>query len=165
MPPVRTHTPVSRACVSTWLGRACVNTLDGAVVEILFGETEYPHEGDDTLARAVAQQIREFLHQDRRVFHVPLNWSVMPPVYARLLRTLYENVPWGQVVTYGELAAMADCPGAARAAGTACRFNPFPIVVPAHRVIAAGGRLGGYAGRPDLKRRLLEREGSGPFAP
>ena len=72
---------------------------------------------------------------------------------------------WGDYVTYGALAAMAGYPGAARAAGTACRMNPFVIAVPAHRVIAAGNRLGGFLGRPDIKRRLLEREGSGPFKP
>ena len=77
---------------------------------------------------------------------------------ARALR----DVPRGEVVTYGELAGMAGRPRAARAVGSAMRDNPLPFVIPCHRVVAAGGRIGGYGGGRNavaLKRRLLEREG------
>lgn len=68
-------------------------------------------------------------------------------------------IPRGEVVTYGELAALAGRPGAARAAGTFCATNRFALVVPCHRVVAAGG-IGGYGsdGVP-IKRRLLALEG------
>ncbi len=69
-------------------------------------------------------------------------------------------VPYGETVTYGELAALAGRPGAARAAGTFCARNRFAIVVPCHRVVGAGG-LGGFGSLGlDYKRRLLavERE-------
>jgi urocanate hydratase len=72
------------------------------------------------------------------------------------------GVGWGEVVTYGELAGMAGRPRAARAVGSAMRDNPLPFVIPCHRVVAAGGRIGGYGGGRNavaLKRRLLEREG------
>ncbi len=70
-------------------------------------------------------------------------------------------VPWGETVTYGELAALAGYPNAHRAAGTVCAQNRFPIVVPCHRVVAAGalGRYGALG--VSYKRRLLELEGVG----
>lgn len=150
---------------ATWLGRFWVATRNGLVTEIRFGIPEPHHQRDDPTGRKVAQQIVDFLEADRRRFDVPLDWSVLPPAHSAILRTLYETIHWGDTVAYGELAAMAGYPRAARAAGTACRLNPFAIVVPAHRVIAAGPRLGGYLGRPDLKKKLLAREGSGPFPP
>jgi methylated-DNA-[protein]-cysteine S-methyltransferase len=68
------------------------------------------------------------------------------------------RVPRGDVVTYGELAALAGYPGAQRAAGTFCAQNRFPIVVPCHRVVAATG-LGSYGSQGvEYKRRLLALE-------
>jgi methylated-DNA-[protein]-cysteine S-methyltransferase len=68
-------------------------------------------------------------------------------------------VPWGEIVSYGELAALAGRPGAARAAGSFCAGNRFALVIPCHRVVAADG-IGGYGpAGPGLKRRLLALEG------
>jgi methylated-DNA-[protein]-cysteine S-methyltransferase len=69
-------------------------------------------------------------------------------------------VPFGQVITYGDAAAQAGNPRAFRAAGTALGTNPLPIVVPCHRVIRGGGKLGNYGGGPEMKRFLLELEGA-----
>ena len=82
-----------------------------------------------------------------------------------VLEILTREVGWGETVSYGELAAMAGRPNAARAVGTAMSTNPVPFAIPCHRVIAAGGRIGGYGGAwsdgggTELKRRLLAREG------
>jgi len=68
-------------------------------------------------------------------------------------------VPWGEVVSYGELAALAGRPGAARAAGSFCADNRYSLIIPCHRVVAANG-IGGYGSAgPALKRRLLALEG------
>jgi methylated-DNA-[protein]-cysteine S-methyltransferase len=72
------------------------------------------------------------------------------------------RIPWGQTRSYGELAAECGAPGAARAVGTVMAKNRYPLVVPCHRVLAAGGALGGYSA-PDglrMKRRLLKMESS-----
>jgi methylated-DNA-[protein]-cysteine S-methyltransferase len=69
-------------------------------------------------------------------------------------------VPRGQTVSYGELAARAGNPKAARAVGTACARNPVPIVVPCHRVVGSSGSLVGYAGGLERKERLLALEGA-----
>jgi len=148
---------------SQWLGNFWVATDGRLVQQVAFGTPPPAHSEDDALGRDVARQLHEFLDGDRRSVEAPLDWAGLPPAHHAILQTLYETIHWGDTVAYGELAAMAGFPGAARAAGTACRMNPFAIVVPAHRVIAAGNRLGGFLGRPDLKRRLLAREGSGPF--
>ena len=67
-------------------------------------------------------------------------------------------MPRGEIVSYGELAALAGRPGAARAAGTFCAGNRFPILIPCHRVVSASG-LGGYGSLgADYKRRLLALE-------
>jgi O-6-methylguanine DNA methyltransferase len=68
-------------------------------------------------------------------------------------------IPWGEVVSYGELAALAGRPGAARAAGSFCADNRYSLIIPCHRVVAANG-IGGYGSAgPELKRRLLALEG------
>jgi methylated-DNA-[protein]-cysteine S-methyltransferase len=68
-------------------------------------------------------------------------------------------IPWGEIVSYGELAALAGRPGAARAAGSFCAGNRFALIFPCHRVVSASG-IGGYGDSgPALKRRLLALEG------
>jgi methylated-DNA-[protein]-cysteine S-methyltransferase len=72
------------------------------------------------------------------------------------------TIPPGETLTYGEVAARLGMPGAARAVGKALGENPFPIVIPCHRVLAAGGRKGGFSapGGVESKMRLLEIEGA-----
>ncbi len=79
--------------------------------------------------------------------------SFRAKVYAALRR-----VPAGQTLSYGDLAHAAGFPGAARAVGTSMAKNPLPLVVPCHRVVAAGGKLGGYSGGLHWKKWLLELE-------
>ena len=71
------------------------------------------------------------------------------------------TIPYGETVTYGELAAEVGVLGGARAVGSACAKNPLPIIVPCHRVLGAGGALGGYSAGTgvELKRWLLKLEG------
>jgi O-6-methylguanine DNA methyltransferase len=78
--------------------------------------------------------------------------------FARRVLALLRRVPPGRVVTYGDLAALAGRPGAARAVGNIMRDGGEPGL-PYHRVIAAGGRLGGYGGNEAMKAALLRREG------
>ena len=81
-----------------------------------------------------------------------------PSVFARRVLALLRRVPPGRVVTYGDLAQLAGRPGAARAVGNIMREAREPGL-PYHRVIAAGGRLGGYGGQEGLKQALLRQEG------
>jgi O-6-methylguanine DNA methyltransferase len=90
---------------------------------------------------------------------VPLDLEHETPFLERCAHALRE-IPRGEVVTYGELAALAGSPGAARAAGSFCARSRLGLFVPCHRVVAAGG-LGSYGSYgPAYKRRLLELEGA-----
>ena len=90
---------------------------------------------------------------------VPLALDHLTP-FARRVVAACRRIAWGQVSSYGELAARCGSPGAARAVGSVMAKNRYPLVVPCHRVLAAGGALGGYSA-PDglrMKRRLLAME-------
>ena len=68
------------------------------------------------------------------------------------------SVPFGEMITYGEIAKLLGDAEAARAVGTACNHNPVPVIVPCHRVVGAGGKLVGFGGGLDRKRFLLQLE-------
>ena len=89
---------------------------------------------------------------------VPIDLSWATPLQRDFAATA-RAIPWGEIVSYGELALLAGRPGAARAAGSFCAENRFSLIIPCHRVVAANG-IGGYgAAGLDLKRRLLALEG------
>lgn len=91
---------------------------------------------------------------------IPLDFSLIPAFEALIYRHL-RSVRRGETVTYGELAAMAGSPGAAQAVGTAMGRNPWPVIVPCHRVLAAGNKPGGFSAPGGLatKSKLLAMEG------
>lgn len=119
-----------------------------------------PPEGDFERDDRVAAELDEYFAGRRRRFTVPIDLGgVKADFKRRVLETLHRDVPYGETVSYGELAVMAGRPGAARAVGSAMATNPVPVVVPCHRVLAAGGRIGGYGGGLGMKRTLLALEG------
>jgi len=111
-------------------------------------------------------QIGEFLAGGRRELAVPIDLRVSD--WDRLVLTGAARLQFGETASYGELARRIGRPGAAQAVGGSMSRNPVPILIPCHRVIAAGRRLGGYGGTTqagrlaalDLKRRLLAIEGT-----
>jgi methylated-DNA-[protein]-cysteine S-methyltransferase len=112
------------------------------------------------LERAVAQ-LREYFAGERRVFDVPLDWSLTRGSQRGVLGTLFGTVGYGETVTYGELAARSELGSAytaARGVGAIMGSNPLPVVVPCHRVMAADG-LGGFGGGRATKEWLLAHEG------
>ena len=112
---------------------------------------------DDFVADLVLRLQRFFAGEAVDLGDVELDLDGLS-AYQRSLLVALRDVPRGEVVTYGELAALAGRPGAARAAGTFCAQNRFPVFVPCHRVVAAGG-IGGYGPLgEDYKRRLLALE-------
>jgi methylated-DNA-[protein]-cysteine S-methyltransferase len=112
--------------------------------------------------RWIAKQLDDWFAARRQAFELDLDLEGIDGFRRTVLETLNAEVPWGETVTYGELAAMSGRPRAARAAGSAMRNNPVPFVIPCHRVVAAGNKIGGYGGGRNaiaLKRSLLAREG------
>lgn len=104
-----------------------------------------------------AQQLTEYFSGSRRTFKVKLAASPATDFQNDVWAAL-RKIPYGQVRTYGEVADAVDRPRAHRAVGNANHANPWPIVVPCHRVVASAG-LGGYGGGDRVKRYLLDLEG------
>jgi methylated-DNA-[protein]-cysteine S-methyltransferase len=108
---------------------------------------------------AVRRELDEYFAGRREDFDLALDWAlVRTPFTAGILRAT-AAIPFGATSTYRDVAAAAGSPAAFRAAGNALGSNPIPIVVPCHRVLASGGKLGGYTGGLDRKRALLAIEG------
>jgi methylated-DNA-[protein]-cysteine S-methyltransferase len=91
---------------------------------------------------------------------IALDMSLVPAFHRRVYEAA-RTIPPGMTLSYGEIAAQIGAPGAARAVGQALGRNPFPIVVPCHRVLAAGGKIGGFSAQGGVatKRRMLAIEG------
>ncbi len=91
----------------------------------------------------------------------PMDTTGYAPFTAKLLEKI-RHIPHGQVCTYRQAAERAGSPRACRAAGQALKANRHPVLVPCHRVVASGGKLGGFSGPPGWKQMLLEIE-AGPY--
>jgi methylated-DNA-[protein]-cysteine S-methyltransferase len=105
------------------------------------------------------RELDEYFAGKRHEFDLEVDLSPVPAFHRDVLHEL-ALVPFGQVTTYGALAAKVGKPHAARAVGGAMNRNPIPIVLPCHRVIGANGSLVGYAGGLDRKELLLRLEGA-----
>jgi len=141
------------------LGSLTLVEEQGALVSLAFGGTR-GHDASPLLRRARAQLLEYFAGR-RREFALPLAPHGTP--FQQALWQALLAIPYGELRTYGELAAALE--SAPRAIGGACGRNPIPIIIPCHRVVAAGS-LGGYSGGQGLatKRKLLALERSDPFA-
>lgn len=140
--------------METPLGPITVTERDDAIAEITFGAGT--NGSESPLLRTARQQLADYFAGQRTVFDLPL----APPhsSFQGRIRAAMLAIPYGETRSYGELAAELD--SAARAVGQACGSNPIPIVVPCHRVLAAGGGLGGFSAGDGVatKRRLLAHE-------
>ncbi len=156
------------AITETPIGTLLLSAEDGAVTGVAFAEAAMiPDVWEDTaadrdvLARLI-RQLEEYFRRERRQFDVPVSLtSSRRPRMTSFRHGVYEamaNIPYGEVRTYGELAAMAGHPRSCRAVGNACHGNPLLLLLPCHRVVASGG-IGGFAGKLDVKRTLLQLEG------
>ncbi|MEY2451127.1 MAG: methylated-DNA-[protein]-cysteine S-methyltransferase [Acidimicrobiaceae bacterium] len=163
---------VAYAMVDTPVGPLGVATTDAGLVKVALqprGEDfleeisanisprifEQPAKLDD-----VRRQLDEYFNGRRTTFSLQIDWQLSHGFRQMVLKTLFQDVQFGQVVSYGELAKRVGHPKASRAVGTAMATNPVPIVVPCHRVLRTGGSIGNYGGGPEMKRQLLTHEGS-----
>jgi len=143
-------------------GEVTVVVSERGVREISLPGDDRPEGDVGAPDRRVARQLDDWFAGKRHAFDVDVDLDGFVGFRRDVLETLVREVGWGETVTYGELADLAGRPRAARAAGSAMRDNPLPFVIPCHRVVAAGGRIGGYGGGRNavaLKRELLAREG------
>ena len=157
--------------VDTPIGTLLVAATDRGLCRIAYDAE--PERELDLLARAFGlrvlrsavpidparRQLDEYFAGKRQRFDLSVDLALQADFNRRILREL-ARVPYGEVVTYGELAARAARPRAARAVGTVMNRNPLPIVLPCHRVIGSNGKLVGYGGGLHRKEALLRLEGA-----
>jgi len=157
--------------IDTPVGRLLVAVTDHGVCEIEYDAN--PEAEEERLARlfgvrvlrsprptdAARRQLDEYFAGKRREFELRVDLRPTREFAHAVLDEL-ARVPYGQLTTYGALAAKAGRPRAARAVGTVMNRNPVPIVLPCHRVVGSNGALVGYGGGLDRKRALLELEGA-----
>jgi len=157
--------------VDTPLGTLLVAATERGLARIVYDPD--PEQELERLARAFGlrvlrtpkpidearRELDEYFEGRRQSFDVSVDLALLADFNRRVLHEL-ARVPYGEVVTYGELAARAKRPRAARAVGTVMNRNPLPIVLPCHRVIGANGKLVGYGGGLERKEALLRLEGA-----
>jgi methylated-DNA-[protein]-cysteine S-methyltransferase len=131
---------------------------DGALSHLTFGEAAFGSPASGAFA-VVQRQLTEYFEGSRRSFDVPL--ALTGTTWQRRVWSELELIPYGETRTYGQVA-IASCERtgahAARAVGAANHANPVAIIVPCHRVVGADGKLVGFAGGVETKRRLLDLE-------
>ena len=161
---------VAWAVEDTPVGPLTLAATEAGVVKVGFGVHD---EAFDELAAGVSprvvhlparldearRQLDEYFAGRRRRFDLPLDRSLSHG-YRRVVLEALSDVPFGETVSYKDLAVRTGNPGASRAVGGAMATNPIPIVVPCHRVLRTGGALGGYGGGLDTKVWLLRHEGA-----
>ncbi|MDE6551546.1 MAG: methylated-DNA--[protein]-cysteine S-methyltransferase [Muribaculaceae bacterium] len=111
---------------------------------------------DHGVINMAVSQISEYLAGERREFSIPLRLE--GTAFRKKVWSELRAIPYGEAITYKELASRIGNPKAVRAVANACGANPFPILIPCHRVVASGGKAGGYTGGLDIKLALLEIE-------
>jgi len=129
-----------------------------AFVEEVRKQTGVRPVHDPSRLRAVERELQEYFDGKRKTFSLRVDLSHITPFQSKVLKAA-AKIPFGRVMSYGELA---DCIGrsrSARAVGGALGMNPVPLVVPCHRVIGSNGSLTGFGGGLGMKKALLRAEG------
>jgi methylated-DNA-[protein]-cysteine S-methyltransferase len=159
--------------VATPLGDFTILVSERGVVTTIFGEQERDaeiaavEERFDAPARSstralsdIRRDVEAYFAGRQRTFSTPPDLILVPEGFHRRVLATTVGIPYGELWTYGDVAAMAGNPGAARAAGSALSHCPIELFVPCHRVVHAGGTLGGYGRYEDRKGWLLRHEGA-----
>ena len=145
-------TPRGLACVSYLQFRGEDETLARIAARLSPRVIEAPARVDD-----IRRQLDDYFEGRRHEFDVDIDWGLVGDFGRRVLGQT-ARIPYGSVATYGDIARGIGSPRAARATGNALGSNPMPIVVPCHRVVASGGKMGGYTGGIERKQLLLRLE-------
>lgn len=119
---------------------------------------EYPDlKQDEDLCQKAKKQIEEYFKGERQVFDVPLVTKGTP--FQEKVWEVLKQIPYGETISYGEVAKRMGNPKAVRAVGAASKRNPIPLIIPCHRVIGKNGKMVGYMGSHiDIKEKLLAHE-------
>ncbi len=151
--------PISFTAGDGGLQRVDFLTLAALKAKVQMEVTQPSLEGLMTVSTLLVE-LNEYLFGIRKFFTVRIDWDLLPDFQRRVLEAA-ATIPWGEVRSYGAIAAELGKPGGARAVGRALATNPMPIVIPCHRVVGVDGRLHGYAAPDGIQTKafLLRLEG------
>ncbi|MEP3244008.1 MAG: methylated-DNA--[protein]-cysteine S-methyltransferase [Sneathiella sp.] len=151
MPQLSMHSPI---------GDLTITEEDGAIVSLDWGWIPTEWQSETPLLKKTINQLNEYFDGNRLDFDLPLN----PPGsdFQKDVCQAMVNIPGGSTKSYGEIAKELE--SSAQAIGNACGLNPIPIIIPCHRVLAAGKQMGGFSGLGgvDTKAVLLSLENALP---
>lgn len=144
------------------IGRYAVGETDGALSRIWVGDRLSLVSGEievkeTLLLKETRRQLDAYFAGALRQFDLPQ--TLEGTAFQLQVWRLLQEIPYGETITYGELARRAGNPLASRAVGMANSRNPLPVIIPCHRVVGSHGKLTGYTGGLDVKVKLLEVEG------
>ncbi len=166
----RTHKKTAGiVSLTTPIGKITAGFSDNALLCIHIGEKSEEnvqftllqlvfqiHDIENHLSKTLKKEIVEYFEGIRKRFSVKMDLFGTP--FQKKIWQELMKVPYGSVVTYGQLAEQAGFPKAARAVGMAMGRNRIPILIPCHRVIASNGKLGGFGCGIEIKKKLLRLE-------
>lgn len=116
----------------------------------------FENEISDPQSYQAGVQLLEYFEGKRTVFDMP--FDIRGTEFQMSVWKSLVDIPYGQTLSYAQVAEKVQSPRAYRAVGSSCGANPLPIIIPCHRVLASNGGLGGYSGGLEIKRALLEHE-------
>lgn len=114
-------------------------------------------DADAKVLAETIKQLKEYKDGQRQFFDIPLDISTGTPFQQKVWQAL-RQIPYGQTISYAQLAKQVDSPKGFRAVAQANGRNPLSLIIPCHRVIASDGKLGGYTGGVEIKQTLLDIE-------
>ena len=142
--------------VDSPVGRLRLEAEDDALTGLYFAEDEAVRSDESAVLDRAQSQLEEYFAGTRREFDLPLRPKGTPFQLADW--KALEQIPYGETVSYGDIARAIGKPKACRAVGMANHANPISIIVPCHRVVGSNGKLTGYGGGLAVKQWLLEHE-------
>ena len=141
-----------------------IRSEDGVIVEL--DHADRPKDDQDLtevsgVIRQCVMELEEYFSGERRTFEVPIDITHSGTAFQRKVWRRLSEIPYGETISYKELAVDCGGPTYSRAVANANGKNPVSIIIPCHRVIASDGSLGGYTGGVDKKTKLLKIEETG----
>ena len=153
---------ISYTTMESPIGPLLLAADDSGLRQISFATGKHPAQPDPAWRHAPSQlaepirQLRAYFAGELETFDLPLAPQGTP--FQLKIWKLLCDIPYGETISYGELAIRAGNPKASRAVGLANGSNPIPIIIPCHRVIGSNGKLTGYGGGLPIKEKLLALE-------
>ncbi len=139
--------------IQTILGPIGYEIIEGKIVAIDFNPTKTVFGNETNLSRKIESDIKKYLIGEIKTLDFPIQLKVIS--FQKNVLEAMKKIPYGETMSYQQLAKDVGIPKGSRAVGNACGANPIPLYYPCHRVIKSDGELGGFSGGISIKKQLL----------